>query len=59
MDEINCTTEERDIIYNVNYPLGSYPCNAEIFVPEGTSKAFFSCEDRYVNRNEKYVLYLV
>lgn len=57
MNAINCTTEESDIIYNADYPLGSYACNANIFVPESSSKIYFSCEDKHGNRNEKYFLY--
>jgi hypothetical protein len=55
MSNISCSTEESDIIYDVNYPLGSYACNADIFIPEDISKVYFSCEDKYGNRNENYI----
>ncbi|MBI2660601.1 hypothetical protein HYX07_05555, partial [Candidatus Woesearchaeota archaeon] len=55
MNSINCTTEERNIIYDINYPLGSYACNANIFLPENSSQILFSCEDKSGNRNENYL----
>ena len=55
MNVINCTTEERNIIYDANYPLGSYLCNANLFLPQNVSQIFFSCEDKNMNRNENYL----
>ncbi|MBI3035646.1 hypothetical protein HYY71_04970, partial [Candidatus Woesearchaeota archaeon] len=54
MTDIGCSSEEKDIIYNIDYPLGSYICNAEVFVPEDFSRIYFSCEDKAGNRNENY-----
>ena len=55
MDAIRCTTEERNIIYDINYPLGSYACLANIFLPENSSLISFACEDKNGNRNKNYI----
>lgn len=54
MSSMNCSTEENDIIYNINYDLGSYVCDSEIFVPSNASLIYFSCEDKYGNKNLVY-----
>ncbi|MBI2654563.1 hypothetical protein HYX02_07210 [Candidatus Woesearchaeota archaeon] len=59
MNAINCTTKESDIIYNVNSPLGSYRCDANIFALENASRVYFACEDKNGNKNEVYKVDLV
>lgn len=54
MNPINCKTEEEDIIYDVNHPLGSYVCNASIFIPNDASQVYFSCEDKNGNKSNSY-----
>lgn len=55
MSSLNCSTEEKDIVYNVDYPLGSYLCDATIFVPQESQKINFICEDKHGNRNLVFV----
>ncbi|MBN2457946.1 hypothetical protein JXB31_02330 [Candidatus Woesearchaeota archaeon] len=56
MLEINCSAAESDVIYNVGYPLGSYPCSAEVNVSSGPSELYFACKDKSNNTNTNFVL---
>jgi len=52
MNDLNCKTEEYNILFIRNYPLGSYVCNSTINVPAGVNNLYFACEDKSGNVND-------
>ncbi len=59
MKDLNCSTEEKNIIYRPGYPFGSFACRASINVSINADKLFFACEDRNGNRNDNFVYNIV
>jgi len=52
MNDLGCETEEYNILFIRNYPLGSYVCSATINIPAGTNSLYFACEDKKGNVND-------
>ena len=58
MTSMECSAEEYDVLYNIDYPLGSYRCRDTIEIPEEYKYIYFSCMDKAgnTNSNERFII---
>jgi hypothetical protein len=52
MKDLNCSTEEENILYQPGYPFGSFACRTSINISINANNLFFSCEDWSGNKNK-------
>lgn len=55
MTNMSCSTEEEDISYRYDTPLGSYPCYGGVDIPLTAVQAYFLCEGHNGNKGAPYV----
>lgn len=55
MTNLSCSTEEENVVYQYDTPLGSFPCYEGVDIPSTAVQMYFLCEGYNGNRGAPYV----